>query len=100
MPGERQLGRRGEDAYLVVGAWGIGRQHERRLGEIRPAREALHLRRRQALAIEHHRDRVAQERLGAEHVYLANWPLHPPESATVPATAAPRAPLATTSADR
>ena len=104
MPGERQLGRRGEDADQVVGARGVGRQHERRLGQVRPAREALHLRRGQALAVEHDRDRVAQERLGAEHVDLAEGPLHGPSlppagSRTSPPRSRRRSATATTSAD-
>ena len=44
MPGERQLQHRREDPHAVVRGRVLGREHERRLGQVRPVREALELR--------------------------------------------------------
>ena len=56
---EGQLEHRREDAHPVVGLGLARRQHERRLGEVRPVREALHLLVLRPVAVEHDGDRVA-----------------------------------------
>ena len=61
MPGERQLPRRREDAYLVVGELVIGLKHERGLGQIRPVREPAHLLGREPVGAEHYGQRVARD---------------------------------------
>ena len=68
MTRERQLGDGGEDAHAIVGAGGGGRQHERRLREVRPVREALHRLGVEALGSQNDRDGVARERRFGEDV--------------------------------
>jgi hypothetical protein len=59
MPGERQLAGGRKDPQPVVRFTRPRRQHERRLGQVRPAREQLHLRIAQAVGTEHDRDGIA-----------------------------------------
>lgn len=75
MPGERQLRHRGKDPHAVVGR--RRRQDERRLGEVRPVREALHCLRGEPRRTEHDRHRVAQEGGRGEDVDLGERPRHP-----------------------
>jgi hypothetical protein len=68
MPGERQLGHRGEDAQAVV-RLGIARgQYERGLRQVHPVSQALHLLAFQALAVEYHGHRIAAVGRGREDV--------------------------------
>jgi hypothetical protein len=67
---ERELLGRREDAHAVVGARGGRREDERRLRQVRPVRETLHLLGGQAVAVEHDRERVTAERGGGEDVDL------------------------------
>jgi hypothetical protein len=68
MAGEGQLVLRREDAQAVVG---LGRgQQERGLGKVDPAGDALHVLGLEALAAEHHRDRVAVEGPAGEDIDL------------------------------
>ena len=69
--GERQLPARHEDAQAVVGVRCGRTQQERRLREVRPAREALHRRVVKVVGVVHDGHRVAAVRAGAEHVHLA-----------------------------
>jgi len=55
---------------MVVGSLIGRRADERRLGEIGPGHDRLHLLSRQSVTIENNRDRVAFEGKGGEHVYL------------------------------
>jgi len=57
---ERQLARGCEDPQTVVSPSDRGRQDERRLGQVRPARQALHLLVGDTFGIEHDGDRVAE----------------------------------------
>src|SRR5690606_29278791 len=68
MARKRQLLGRREDPQPVVGD--LAFQEERRLGEIRPAGNALHRLGVEALGADHHGDRVAEERPGSEDVDL------------------------------
>ena len=61
MAGERQFAARREDAHAIVGAGLRRRQHERRFGQIRPGRDALHVGIGQAFGVENHGERVADE---------------------------------------
>ena len=81
MPGERQLDRRREDPHPVVGLSGRRREHERRLGQVRPVRDLLHVGVRQPARVEHDRHGVPAVRLGREHVDLGERALHRPKSA-------------------
>ncbi len=60
MAGERQLEHGREDPQPVVGLGRAGRQHEGRLRQVGPGGVALHLLGREAAAVEHHANRVAQ----------------------------------------
>src|SRR5207249_112933 len=78
MAGERQLSPRRENAQAVVGPLVRRRADERRLGQVRPRRDRLHLLARHGVAIEHDCDRVALEWHGGEHVHLLEGKgLHP-----------------------
>src|SRR5262249_31217654 len=68
MAGEGQLVARREDAHPIVGC--LARLEKRGLREIGPARDALHLVARQVLAVEHDRDRVAEERPAGKDIDL------------------------------
>ena len=67
---ERQLVPRREDAHAVVGAGGRRRCHEGRLGEVRLARDRLHLVRAECAGFGHDRDGVTGERNPGEDVDL------------------------------
>ena len=67
---ERELLRRGEDPHAVVRLRRLGLHDERRLGQVRPVREALHRLRRDAVGAEHDRHRVAGVGLLGEDVDL------------------------------
>ena len=76
MPGERQLLPRREDAKAIVRLRGF--QQERGFGKVRPAGDAAHRLRIEAISPDHHRDQVAEERLVGKDVDLRE--LHePPE---------------------
>ena len=79
--GERQLDRRREDAHPVVGLGGGRREHERRLGQVRPVRDLLHVAVREPARVEYDRHGVPAVRLGREHVDLGERALHRPKSA-------------------
>jgi hypothetical protein len=70
VPGERQFTSRGEDPQPVVRLKRGGRQDERGLGQIRPARQALHLLVGHVRAIEDDGNRVAETGRRREHVDL------------------------------
>jgi hypothetical protein len=78
MPGERELVRKSEDPHPVVGVRRGRRQEERRLRQVHPPGELLHLLRRQALGIEHDGKWVAGEWVGREHVDLLEPAQHQP----------------------
>ncbi len=83
--GERQLARGVEDSDAVVRG-GIGRREdEGGLGQVRPARKVLHRCERQALRLEHHRERVAEKRARPEDVHLPEPAPHAGEYHTAPA---------------
>jgi hypothetical protein len=64
--GERKLGNWREDAHPIV-RLGVARgQHEGRLGQVRPARESLHLVGAQPLAVEDDGHRVAPVRVSVK----------------------------------
>jgi len=71
MPCERQLARRGEDAYAVVRIRVSRRQEKRRFREIGPAREGSHALIDQALRTVHDGERIAAQRVRGEHIDLA-----------------------------
>src|SRR2546425_525611 len=78
MAGEWQFLPGREDPQAVVGPLGRRRADERRLGQVRPGRDRLHLLARHSVAVEHHRDWVALERHLGEYVDLLDRePLHP-----------------------
>jgi hypothetical protein len=68
MARERQLAGHHPDAVAVVGAIGGRRLHEGGLGQPRLDREALHQLVVQVVRVVHHREAVALERDGGEHV--------------------------------
>src|SRR5437763_17211626 len=68
MPGEGQLVARRENAQAIVARF--ARREERGLREIGPARNALHVGALQSFAVEHDRDRVAEERPAGKDVDL------------------------------
>src|SRR6266850_436502 len=68
MAGERQLHARRKDAQLVVGDAAL--QKKSGLGKIRPAGDALHRPGVEAFRADHHRDRIAEERLVRKNVDL------------------------------
>jgi hypothetical protein len=68
VPGERQLRAGCEDPHPVVGVCRRRRHHERRLGQVHPPGDALHLLGGQTVAVEHDGDRVAEIRRVGEHV--------------------------------
>jgi hypothetical protein len=70
MAGEGQLLARSEDAHAVVRARLRRRQQERGLGQVGPARDALHRRTVQRVGADHHGQRVALEQARGEHVQL------------------------------
>lgn len=70
MAGEGQLLVRGEDAQTIVGGGILGREDEGRLGQVRPVRDASHLRLIEAIGIEDDGDGVASEGHGREDVDL------------------------------
>ena len=72
--GSSAVGR--EDPDPVVRARLVGRDDERRLGQVRPAREPLHRLGREPVAVEHDRERVAEPGLGREHVDLRERASH------------------------
>ena len=74
--GERKLTARREDPDPVVGAGGFRRDDERGLGQVRPARELLHLLGGQALAVEDDSDGIPEVPLFGEHINLAELALH------------------------
>ena len=76
MPGERELLGRGEDPHGVVGLLARRREQERRLRQVRPGREALHLLAGEALAVDDDRHGVAEQRLLREDVDLGEAPAH------------------------
>jgi hypothetical protein len=76
VPGERQLPQRREDPHAVVGVRGLRRQHERRLGQVRPAGEPLHRLLGQPGAVQHDRHRIAHVGLAREDVDLGEWARH------------------------
>ena len=84
VPREGHLVVGGEDPHPHVGLGvvrPVGRSHERRLREVRPSREALHLLDREPVAVEHHGHGVAAVGLGGEDVDLgerARAGGHPP----------------------
>jgi len=76
MAGEWQLGLGVEDPDAVVGRVIRRREQERRLRQVRPAGEALHLVRREPAAVQHDRERVAEPGLRREHVDLGERAVH------------------------
>jgi hypothetical protein len=78
---ERQLGLGVEDAGAVVGRRIGRREQKRRLRQVRPPGEALHLVARQPAAVQDDRERVAEPGLGREHVDLCERAIHGRESA-------------------
>lgn len=70
VPGERQFTSRGEDPEPVVRLRHCGRQDERGLGQVRPARHALHLLVGQVRAVEDDGNWVAEAGRRGEHVDL------------------------------
>ena len=76
VPGKRQLERRREDADLIVRTLDGRRQHKRRLGQVGPVGEPLHLVRREARGVEHDRDWIAAIGRGGEDVDLAKRAQH------------------------
>ena len=66
--GELPLGR--EDSQAVVGPLVRRRADERRLGQVGPGGDRLHIGARHRVAIEYDRDGVALERHGGEHIHL------------------------------
>ena len=76
MAGERQFGRRCEDAQPVVGGRRGGRQEVGRLGQVRPGREPLHRLIVDPAGVVDHGHRVAAMRLGREDIDLREAPSH------------------------
>jgi hypothetical protein len=74
--GERKLTAGREDPDPVVGAGGFRRDDERGLGQVRPARELLHLLGGQALSVEDDSNRITEVQLVGEHINLAERALH------------------------
>ncbi len=70
MAGEGQLPVWGENAQAVVGSGVVGWEDEGRLGQVRPVRDAGHLRVIEAIGIDDDRDGVALEGHGREHIDL------------------------------
>ena len=70
MPGERQLAERRPDPDAVVGGVARRRQDERRLRQVRPARDRRHRLVVDPVGVEHDGERIAEERRLAEHVDL------------------------------
>jgi hypothetical protein len=66
--GERHLFGRRPDAVAVIGAVDGRRLHERRLHELRLAREGAHHLVAHVLRVVHHRQPVAGQRRGREHI--------------------------------
>src|SRR5439155_6159244 len=78
MAGEWQFLPGREDPQAVVGPLVRRRADERRLGQVRPGRDRLHLLARHDVAVEHHGDRVALEWHLGEYVdLLERERLHP-----------------------
>ena len=71
---KRQLSAGREDPYPVIGParspFRRGRQHKGGFAQLRPAGKGLHLRVRQAIAVQHHGQRVAQKGRVGEDVDL------------------------------
>jgi len=84
MAGERQLTGGGEDPDLVVRAVSHWRQDEGGLGQVRPAREALHVTLLDAVPLENHGHRVAQARRCGEDIDLTEGAQHACECAIQP----------------
>lgn len=66
MAGERQFAHRGENAHPIIRcrlAWG---QQEGGFAQVAPTGEGLHLLVREIGGIEHHGQRIAQQRLGGK----------------------------------
>ena len=70
MAGEGQLPVRGEDAQAVVGPGIVGWEDEGGLGQVRPVRNAGHLRLIEAIGVDDDRDGVALEGHGREDIDL------------------------------
>src|ERR1035441_1713725 len=79
MSGERQLRGGGEDPDPVVRLACPRRQHERRLRQVRPAREQLHLLIAQAVGAQHDGDGVTKVRSLGEDIHLTELMGHGPE---------------------
>jgi hypothetical protein len=73
---ERQLARRGEDANAGAVGRVLGREHEHRLRMVELARDRLHRRRLQSIAVEHDGERIAGEAPVGEHVERHELPAH------------------------
>jgi hypothetical protein len=77
MAGERHLSLRREDSQAVVGPSVRWRADERRLGQVGPSSDRLHLLARYLVGIEYYCDGVALEWHGSEHIHLLeSQPLH------------------------
>ncbi len=70
MAGHRQLLARREDAHADVGARRLGRQHERRLGEVHLLGDRLHRLGRQPAAVEEDGELIAAEEMVGEDVVV------------------------------
>ena len=87
---ERQLRHGREDPQAIVGLGGAGPEDERRLGEVRPAGEALHLLGREAGAVQDDGDGVAAVGLAGEDVDLPERPPHRLSQTRLPDIASPQ----------
>jgi hypothetical protein len=65
-----QLAPGAEDSNPIVGGGRLGRQQKGGLGQVGPIGKCLHLLGGQALAIEHHRKRIAHKGSTRKHVDL------------------------------
>ncbi|KAG1252570.1 hypothetical protein G6F65_017864 [Rhizopus arrhizus] len=69
-----QFAVRGEDADVVVGARGAGRQEEHRLGQVQPGGKGLHAGVGEPIGAQHHAQRIAAAGGGGEDIELQ--PIH------------------------
>ena len=76
MAGERQFAGWHEDPDPVIGLVILWLEDERRLREVRPVRELLHLLAAQPVSTEHDRKRVTEVGLGGEDINLAKLARH------------------------
>ena len=68
--GERDFAVRREDAQAITGRRIFGRQHERRLDQVRPPGDALHRCRAQVFGADHDPERIAAAERGGKDIEL------------------------------